>query len=455
MPRIKNLSLPVRVQRFIEKENLLRPGQSVLCGVSGGLDSMVLVEIFLELHYKPVVAHFNFGLRAEASELDEELVQNWAQKNQLPFFRNGVFKDHFEGKSIQEEARKLRYDWFKELAEWEEIETISLAHHADDQIETIFLQLLRGTGLAGMRGMLPKQEKLIRPLLFAHKKELKEFANSRNLEWREDASNEKSDYKRNKIRHLLVPMLGEISPGFEEVMLRNAERVRLHEEVSKNRFNELEKDFLSASTFDCQTFNWADIKGNPSGRFFIMEFLRLHHFNYSILDEIWDSIFSTECKQWKNGDGQTIELKGNDLLFWFSAFEHTQLIIAEPGQYKFGNNQLLELKIVTYEHFEEKFVAQNEVYLDYSKIKFPLMLLTWETGDEIAAFGLKGKRKKISDLLTDRKMSLEAKKRVLKLQDVTGEIICLPGIEASFTLRIEKKTNKIARLNLKSIKSKL
>jgi tRNA(Ile)-lysidine synthase len=217
----------------------------------------------------------------------------------------------------------------------------------------------------------------------------------------------------------------------------------------------LEKEFLIASNFDYQKFNWVDIKGNPSGRFFIMEFLKLHYFNYSILDEIWDSKFSTECKQWKNGDGQTLELKGSEFLLWFNEFEHTQLIIAEHGQYKFGNNQLLELKIVTSEHFEAKSVGQNEAHLDYSKIKFPLTLLPWEAGDEMATFGLKGKSKKISDLLTDRKMSLEAKKRVLKLQDAKGEIIWLPGIEVSFTFRIEKETSKIARLSLVSIKSKL
>ena len=250
-------------------------------------------------------------------------------------------------------------------------------------------------------------------------------------------------------------MLEEISPGFEEVMLRNVERVRLHEEVSKHSFQELEKEFLITSTFDYQTFNWADIKSNPFGKFFLMEYLRLHHFNYSILDEIWDSTFSTECKQWKNVDGQTIELKGNDFLFWFSEFEHTQLIIAEPGEYKFGNNQLLKLKIVTSEHFETKSVAQNEAYLDYSKIKFPLSLLPWEAGDEMAPFGLKGKSKKISDLLTDRKMSLEAKKRVLKLLDAKGEIIWLPAFEASFKFRIEKETSKIAKLSLVSTKSKL
>jgi len=449
MPQFKNLSLPIQVQYFIEKEKLLLPGQSVLCAVSGGLDSMVLVKILLELNYKPSIAHFNFGLRGNESDLDEELVKNWANKNHVPFFRDAVLKDHFEGKSIQEEARKLRYNWFTELASWQNINAIALAHHADDQIETIFLQLLRGTGLAGMRGMLPKQEKLIRPLLFAHKNELQAFALEHNLEWREDASNLITDYKRNKIRLKMIPMLEEISPGFQDVMLRNMERVRLHEEVSAIHFHQLEKMFLTEYSTENQIYNWEKIKNDPSGRFFIMEFLRLHLFNFSMLDEIWNSTYSSECRQWKNENGLTIELKGNRLLFWLESYEPILISIPGPGLFQIGKNRFFKLKLIETEPIDFMSTSQYEVFVDLSKINFPCKLTNWQAGDHIETFGLKGKKKSVSDLLTDKKMSLEAKKRVLKLEDAQNKIIWLVGIEQSFHFRIENSANKIAQVVLK------
>jgi len=446
MPRFKNLSLTAQVQCFVEKEKLLFSGQKVLCAVSGGLDSMVLAHILLELKYEPTVAHFNFGLREEASDLDEELVKNWAHKNDVAFFRKAVSKDHFVGKSIQDEARNLRYDWFHELAIQQNIKAIALAHHADDQIETIFLQMFRGTGLAGMRGMLPKKSFLIRPLLFAHKHDLKAFAEEKNVPWREDTSNEKTDYKRNKIRHLLIPLVQEISPGFENVILRNAERISLHEEVSIAHFFQLEKEFLERNSAENQEFSWGRIKASLSGRFFWMEFLRAHQFNFSILDEIWDAEFSSECRQWTNSSGQIIEIKADSLLFWFKPFAFNRISISGPGVYQIEENRYLEIKLIENKSVDSFINSPNEIFVDFLKINFPCKIIPWEAGDYVATLGLKGKNKKVSNLLTDRKLSLEAKKRVLKLEDSNGKIVWLLGIEDSFKFKIGKETRKIARL---------
>jgi tRNA(Ile)-lysidine synthase len=194
------LLLPAHIQRFIQKEKLLEKGQSLICGVSGGLDSMVLAFILHNLGYKVEIAHFNFGLRGADSDLDEALVKSFATANGIQFHRNSVEPSFFEGKSIQVEARNLRYQWFQDLAKSLNIHAIATAHHADDQIETVFLQTLRGTGISGYRGILPKQNLLIRPLLQVSKSELEDFAISSGISWREDVSNQKTDYKRNKIR---------------------------------------------------------------------------------------------------------------------------------------------------------------------------------------------------------------------------------------------------------------
>jgi tRNA(Ile)-lysidine synthetase-like protein len=180
-------------------------------------------------------------LRGADSDLDEALVKSFSTANGIPFQRNSVEPTFFEGKSIQVEARNLRYQWFQDLAKSLNIHAIATAHHADDQIETVFLQMLRGTGISGYRGILPKQNLLIRPLLQVPKSELEDFAISSGISWREDVSNQKTDYKRNKIRLELLPLLDQISPGFRSVIGRNAEKARLHEMASMNQYLELKK----------------------------------------------------------------------------------------------------------------------------------------------------------------------------------------------------------------------
>jgi tRNA(Ile)-lysidine synthase len=447
MPGLKNLSLPSRVQQFIEKEKLLSQGQSIICAVSGGLDSIVLATILKNLGYKLNVAHFNFGLREADSIADEEFVKNWAAKNNFPFYGKSVDKAHFEGKSVQEEARKLRYEWFTNLAEILQIETICTAHQADDQIETIFLQMLRGTGLKGMRGILPKQENLVRPLLCIKKRELEAYAIENKITWREDASNQKSDYKRNKIRLQLLPVLENISPGFEEVIQRNAEKIKLYEEATQVYYHQLYVLFIINKNIDFQEFDWEKIKEHPSGKFFLMEFLSRNQFPFDSLAEMWNSLFSTECKQWKNGKGQIVEIKENQFYFWPIEFEPIEIEIIEPGTFSISKEKTFTISVI--ENYKGNFseIGKDVAFVDFSKIEFPCKLQNWEQGDEIFSFGLKGKKRKVSDLLTYHKLTLEAKKRTLKLEDKQGRIIWIPGIESSFQFKVEENSKLTAKLS--------
>jgi len=442
----EKLSISIRVQDYIHKENLLEEGQKVICAVSGGLDSMFMLEVLNILGYKLIVAHFNFGLRGNESDLDEALVEEWAKVHNFPFYRNSVAKEHFDSKSIQEEARILRYIWFESLANELKIKAVALAHHADDQVETIFLQMLRGTGLAGMRGMLPKHGLFIRPLLALKKNELKTCVLDRNIKWREDSSNENTDYKRNKMRHLLLPLLQEISPGYEDVLLRNAEKFKLNEVISNYRYVELYALFTKENTNNFRLFDWLQIQTHEHGKFFLMELLRDKGFNFSALNEIWFSSFSNESRIWKNSESQSLELKGEQLFFWKAEWINFELEISNLGEYQLPNGARFSFLQTTALQQNLDLKSKDEFRLDLDKIQFPCRISNWKTGDEIASFGLKGKKKKVSDLLTERKLSQEAKHRVLKLEDANRQIVCLPGIELSYNFCITKSTKNIASI---------
>src|ERR1700737_1326684 len=214
---------------FIDKENLFSHGDKLLLAVSGGVDSVVLCELCQQAGFDFVIAHCNFQLRKAESLRDEDFVRQLAGK-----YGKEVFVRRFETEryaaekkiSIQVAARELRYAWFHELIDSSTARYILTAHHLDDNIETLLMNFFKGTGISGLRGILPKQGKLLRPLLFAGKDELRQFAVDNNLSWMEDSSNQSDKYTRNYFRHRVIPLVQTLYPEAIHNLADNIQRFR-------------------------------------------------------------------------------------------------------------------------------------------------------------------------------------------------------------------------------------
>jgi tRNA(Ile)-lysidine synthase len=217
----------LQFKAYIEKKKLFTPDDTILLGLSGGIDSRVLFDLFLKSGYKIAVAHCNFGLRGGESNSDEEFVQNLAQEHNLPFHKihfNTTEYAELQKISIQMAARELRYNWFENVRRNYKYSYIAIAHNSDDALETFFINLSRGTGIKGISGIKSKNNHIVRPLLFADRATIEQYCVSNDLEFREDSSNKTDKYIRNDIRHNLIPLLNNILPDFKKVMTDNFEK---------------------------------------------------------------------------------------------------------------------------------------------------------------------------------------------------------------------------------------
>src|SRR5450759_4009404 len=203
-----------RFRKYIAENNLLKPGDRLLLAVSGGIDSMVMTHLFLQSGTKIGIAHCNFSLRAVESDKDEEMVRTYSSEHNIPFFSTRFETKTFakeNGLSVQMAARDLRYSWFEEIRKKNGYDAIAVAHNLNDNIETLLINLIRGTGLTGLTGMKPASNRLIRPLLFASRQDITDYCNQNLIVFREDRSNADTKYTRNKIRLQVIPVLKEIN----------------------------------------------------------------------------------------------------------------------------------------------------------------------------------------------------------------------------------------------------
>jgi tRNA(Ile)-lysidine synthase len=246
-------SMKNKILTFINKENLLKRGVKVIVACSGGADSIFLLHILDLLGFECIVAHCNFHLRGEESNRDENFVRKFCDKRNLTLIVKSFATTEYaqENKlSIEMAARELRYNWFEEVRQEYNAGTIAVAHHSDDSIETILLNLLRGTGLKGICGIRPKNGNVVRPLLCVNRKEIEEYLHKQDIEYITDSTNLENEYTRNKIRNIVMPILREINPQIDTVMLSNAENFSSAEHIYRY-FIEKEKSSAISITDDC------------------------------------------------------------------------------------------------------------------------------------------------------------------------------------------------------------
>ena len=457
-----------KVASFLSRQKI---SGSLLLAVSGGVDSSVMAHAIFELRnkFKRIgVAHVNFHLRGEDSNRDQEFVRNLSQRYGLEFFTAdfdtlAYAKEHKV--SVEVAARELRYGWFRDLAEKEGFDLLLTAHNANDNAETLLLNLIRGTGRQGLgaiRPYGPLGDKLYvaRPLLEVERSEIEEYAKENKLEYCIDRTNSQNEYSRNKIRNQVIPLLQEINPSVIKTLTKDIERFRaLNKEVDKFSVKQLEGlsqeqsgqysvlNSLSEKYVVCRvSVDKLEETGNPE--FWLSELFRFHSIPLS--EDAVDNIISAlqtadETSLIVPMTSHIATVERGVLILYDTSFkdcDFSQIQIEDCGRYSFGPYSV-ELEETEAEGFNmSEAIKKGCSVLDAEKVSFPLTVSTMQPGDKFSPFGLKGS-KSVADFLNSRKVDLLFKDIIPVIKDKDGKIVCLPSLEIDDHFRVTSQSNKI------------
>ena len=409
---------------------------------------MVLMSLCVNSGYTVGVAHCNFCLRGRESDEDEILVQEHARKYGIECHNrrfDTVGEMERTGESMEMAARRLRYTWFAELCEEHGYTVIAVAHHIDDSIETFFINLMRGTGLRGLTGIHQQVGRVVRPLMFASRKEILDYALHKHIPYREDSSNKTTKYLRNKIRLGLTPRIREINPRFPFIMSRNIERL-----MAAQRFIDGAIDHIYAEAVSNEdgiyTIHMENISNADSREFVIYEILSSRFgFKGDVVDGLCRALQSdTTGRRFYSRSHVAYVDRGNIVVTRISDEDNCQVSVQQGQQRAYCGNSVLYFEIVDVDSLPSYNVADNVALLDADKVTFPLTLRRWSEGDTFIPFGMTG-RKKVSDFLIDGKVSMAEKNRQFVLISGT-EIAWLAGRRIADPFRITDSTERVLRI---------
>ena len=432
------MDLLKRFIEFIKKENLFQSKDRLLLAVSGGVDSVVLCELCKQARYDFIIAHCNFQLRGDESERDEQFVRSLGEKyNVEVLVKKFDTKQYIEAtkKGIQEAARDLRYEWFKELnSQW-----IVTAQHADDNIETVLMNFFKGTGINGLHGILPKQSKIIRPLLFARKNELRQFAEENNLKFVEDSSNESNKYTRNYFRNKLIPDLQTVFPQVENNLLDNIQRFNEVEELYRQSVGLHKKKLVEQKGAEVHIPVLKLLKATPIATI-VYEIIRDFGFTANQTNEVV-SLLQSETGRYIQSSTHRIIKNRNWLIISPNQTSIADNILIEENDIKIEYaNGFLAIKKINNDSFsinKSAAIAQ----LDAREIKFPLLLRKAKQGDYFYPLGM-NKKKKLSRFFIDRKLSLSEKENVW-IVEMDKKIIWIVGLQIDNRFKVSDKTKEL------------
>ena len=398
-----------KFQEYVTREKLFSPKDKILLTVSGGVDSMVLMSLCVNSGYTVGVAHCNFSLRGAESDEDEILVQEHARKYGIECYNrrfDTVGEMERTGESMEMAARRLRYTWFAELCEEHGYTVIAVAHHIDDSIETFFINLLRGTGLRGLTGIHQQVGRVVRPLMFATRKEIVEYALHKHIPYREDSSNKTTKYLRNKIRLGLTPRIREINPRFPFIMSRNIERLMAAQRFIDGAIDHIYADAVSDDG-GIITINIDRITDADTREFVIYEILSSRFgFKGDVVDGLCRALQNeTTGRRFYSRSHVAYVDRGNIVVAEVSDEDSCQVSVKQSQQRAYCGNAVLYFEVVDVDSLPTYNVADNVALLDADKVAFPLTLRRWSEGDTFIPFGMTG-RKKVSDFLIDGKVSM-------------------------------------------------
>lgn len=432
-----------RFKSYIEINNPCRSDDKIVLAVSGGIDSVSMLHLFLESGFENLaIAHCNFSLRGAESDGDEAFVKNIADKNNIPFYTIRFDTQSYaneNGISIQMAARELRYNWFHQLQNELKAQYIAIAHNSDDNVETFLINISRGTGLKGLTGIKVKNENIIRPILFASREMLVNYCIEKNIEYRTDSSNSENYYQRNNLRNQVIPLLKSSFPEFSNNILGNIQRFSEINLIFENYIQQIKNELFTVNenTVEIPISKLTIYQPLPT---ILYELLKEFGFNIEIVNEVIQALDGNSGKTFYSPTHRLIK-------------DREKLIITNIPH---DSNQIYYIDIDSENeklpvNFKFKIVENNEsfnilrshklAYFDAEKIEFPLILRKWQHGDYFMPFGMTN-YKKISDFFTDNKLSLNEKENSWLLCN-RNDIIWIVGMRSDNRFKISEETKRV------------
>ena len=430
--------------RHIRNKSILDPSKTYLLASSGGIDSMCLGNLLTIADIPFEVAHVNFQLRGQDSNDDEEFLRQWAAK------LNKIFHVHHSDTytfaanrniSTQMAAREIRYDWFEKLRSERNLAGVIVAHHEDDQIETIFLNLLRGTGIEGIYGMSERRGWLIRPMLPFSRKEIQEFVLENGIEWREDSSNEKTDYKRNKLRHISLPALYGVADDSRSSLLNSFARLKDTGKAFTALFDNWKSEKIKESD-GMHILSANDLLKTAGASSLLYFWLRPYGFNSDQAQDILETCQFSESGKLFESSTHLLNIDRDQLILAPIPKEFDSITLSDNDiEFELPEAKYEVLKLEGKEAIDKS--RQNAMF-DLERLSFPLEIRTWKEGDRFIPLGMKN-AKKVSDFLIDLKIPV-VKKRAVKVLISEGQIAWVIGYRIADWAKSTAATRKLLYL---------
>lgn len=435
-----------RFVHFVNEKRLFESPQKVLLTVSGGIDSMVLLHLFEKSGFDYGIAHCNFQLRGEESDLDEEFVKKQVLIHGVPaYFETFETQEYanLNGISIEMAARELRYEFFEKVRIENGFDFIATAHHQDDLIETFFLNLSRKTGIKGLTGIKEKAGKIVRPLLCANRSDIENYAHLNYIEFREDSSNNDVVFQRNFLRHKILPLFSELNPSFKKNILASVENLK-DAELVYSSFLKNEKSTVVSEGSNETVIHIYELQKTAFPKILLLEILTEFNFNNTVVDEIFKSLSTDSGKQFFSKTHRAVKDR-KELFVSPINNEEEKIFYIEKDDIELFSPFDITIEKLPGETFTIS-KKTNVACLDLEALEFPLLIRKWQQGDYFQPLGMTG-FKKVSDFFIDQKIPIHEKENTWIL--CSGKkIVWIMGQRIDNRFKVTTKTKKVCKIEL-------
>lgn len=436
----------------------------ILLAVSGGIDSMCMADMFDHAHngFTLGIAHCNFHLRGEESDGDAVMVQEWAEQRGIPFHKADFQTSEYaseKGISIEMAARELRYSWFSKIAQEEGYDAVAVAHNANDNVETFLLNLLRGCGGRGLRGMNPDgripgtDTPLLRPMLSFSREEIEEYAREYEVPFREDSTNAETVYRRNRLRHEVLPVFESINPAYLRTIAMDMEHIAQENDIANDYFDDALKCICDGDSLSVDALlrfkHW---------EYILFRFTEPAGLNARTLAALSEHISeyaegrkdSFSGRRFEGTEGDVLTSSGCISLNFGQHGEYADVTVNGPGEYSI-NGTAIRISVRSLEPETPLKQPTGTLVMNAAALGFPFTLRGWRHGDWMRPFGMKGRKKKLSDMFTDMKFTAEDKRKavlLVKEGQNDGHVMALLGHRMDEALRVTKGSEHIIEISV-------